>query len=210
MPFTFTTSDGDVTVADPPDGEYVYNEFHAEEAISHLIELFRNGPRNQAVLGAVGQQLQELEQAIWDLIHGFDIDTAYGAMLDIVGATVGEARQGRTDDDYRAAIRVRMLVNFSDGKIEQLLEIMRGLSPSAVVALTELAPATIVLAFSTLGTTTAQTALAMLRQAKGGGVKLFVGVGPSAVGGVDGAPPGGVIGSVDGSPAGFVIGSVYT
>lgn len=203
--FSFTLSSGEVVTVADTDGTYVFNEFHAEEAISHLIELFKNGPRNQTILQAIGVQLQELEEAAADVLVGFFVDTAVGDQLDILGRVVGETRQGRTDNDYRAAVRVRILVNMSDGKVEQLLAIARGLVPEATVALVEVYPMSIRLEFSTLGTTSLRTVFSILKQAKAAGVRLLVSYGPPTIGAVDGAPAGGIVGAVDGNPAGFII-----
>lgn len=187
------------------EGVYLHNLEHYEQAINELIELFKHGPRNQAITLTVMEQVQELEDAMWAMYEGFLLDNAVDDQLDILGAIVGERRQGRTNDDYRAAVRVRILVNRSDGHLEQLLAICRGLVPSATIYTQEQFPAGIRIKFSTMGTTTLRTALQMLRQAKAGGVRLFLSYGPSTVGAVDGDPLGGTVGAVDGNPLGFTI-----
>lgn len=202
----YTLPSGEVvTIEATPEGEYILNENHAEEAIDHLIELFKSGPRNQALLQVVALQIQELENTSAQVYTSFYVDTAVGDQLDILGRIVGEARQGRLDAEYRAAVKVRILVNSSDGKIEQLLAIARGMVPSASIALLEQFPCTIRMEFSTMGTSTLRTVFAMLQQAKAAGVRLLVSYGPPTIGAVDGNPLGGTIGAVDGSPLGFTI-----
>jgi hypothetical protein len=193
------------TTVSPTSTDLVENTQHADEAISHLIEFFRSGPRNQAVLRAVGAQIQELETAFWALYTQRHIDTAVGAQLDILGRIVGELRDDRADADYRAAIRVRILVNSSDGKAEQLIAIVRGVSPSATVALTENYPAALRITVSTLGSATLRTLATLIQQAKPAGVRLQLSAGTPTVGAVDGTPAGGIVGAVDGTPAGFVV-----
>lgn len=187
------------------DGQYLLNENHAAEAISHLIELFRNGPRNQSLLESVLSQSQELEDMLWALYYAFMVDTATGDQLDVLGRVVGETRQGRGDEDYRSAVRVRILVNSSSGTVPEMYAIAEGMVPSATVRVQEVAPMTLSIQFDTLGSSSLRTVFTMLRQAKQGGVRLLVTYGGS-VGAVDGDPLGGIIGAVDGNPLGFIVG----
>lgn len=203
--FSFQLASGEVVTVEDVDGVYTLNEFHAEEAISHLIELFKHGPRNQELLRVIGLQIQELENTSAEVFVGFYVDTATGDQLDILGRIVGETRQGRNDDDYRAAVKVRILVNLSDGKAEQMLEISRAMIPGATVQLQEVYPMTVRFEFSALGSVSLRTVFNMLEQAKAGGVRLLVSYGPPTIGAVDGDPAGGIIGAVDGDPAGFII-----
>jgi hypothetical protein len=193
---------GLVTVVD---GVFVLNEQHVAEAIDHLIELFKYGPRNQAIVAALVGQFQELENAAYQLKQAFDLDTAIGLQLDILGEVLGEDRKGRDDDDYRAALRVVILVSKSHGTIPQLLSIAQGMSPSASVNITEPGTMTLQINLSTLGSATLRTVFDMLKRAKAGGVRLLVTYG-GVIGAVDGTPAGGIIGAADGSPAGFTIG----
>lgn len=190
-----------------PDGQYLLNVEHALQAINHLIEAFRFGPRNQGILAGIGAQLQEIEQAYWDLYNAFDGDTATGDQLDLLGKLVGELRQGRTDDDYRAAVKVRIMVNVSDGSLPTLLRISLAMVPGATVIMSESAPMTITIDFSTEGDTTIRTLKQMLQKAKAGGVRLFISAGGGVIGSEDDDPLGADIGSEDDSPLGFEIGS---
>jgi len=187
------------------EGVYTQNLAHVTEGVGHLIDFFRRGPRNRAGLSALLQDVQELEDQIWAVHGAFDVDSAVGQQLDFLGGIVGEVRGGRSDGDYRAAIRVRILVNASDGKPEQLIAICIGISPAASVELTEQYPASIRVRMSTLGTASLQTTYMLLQQAKPAGVRLLLSAGVPTIGAVDGNPAGGIIGAVDGNPAGFVI-----
>ena len=191
------------------DGAYSLNADHEAEAISHLIQFFREGPRNQAVLAAIMAQVQELEDENWALHGAFDIDTAVGDQLDLLGKLVGEGRQDRLDAEYRTAVRVRILVNGSDGRMSQLIAIGEGISPTANILTRELYPAAMSMEFDTFGSATLRSAYRLLSAAKPAGVRLHLiqGLATPALGSSDGSPAGGVLGSSDGSPAGFVLGS---
>jgi hypothetical protein len=187
------------------DGVYSHNTEHVAEAQSHLIEFFKHGPRNQAVLEAVMAQVQELEGALWAMNNAFDVDTATGDQLDLLGKLVGEARQDRLDAEYRTAVRARVLVNSSSGTMAELLAIGAAISPTAVIAARELYPAAMSLEFDTFGDSSLQETYRLLRAAKTAGVRLDL-AGPTSGGAlwgaVDGSPAGFVWGAVDGSPAG--------
>src|SRR5687767_3234790 len=127
-----TLEDGaPATLSATTDGEYSLNETHAEEGFAQLIDFFRvDCPRNQVVMDAVMAQAQEIENAFWELLTAFDLDTATNDQLLLLGKLVGEGQLGRDDEDFRAAIRARILVNRSDGRVEQLYEIGRALIPN--------------------------------------------------------------------------------
>jgi hypothetical protein len=176
--FTFDPeAPADEDLPAPTEGVYALNEDHVVEGIAHLIELFRQGPRNQAELAAYLAQAQEVEDAFWDLFNAFDPDTAVGHQLDLIGKLIGEGRLARTDDDYRAAIRVRVLVNSSDGQPEQLIEIASAMFPSPTytmaVDLQEFFPGSLSIAFvGDPGDVTHASVHRLLTLAKAAGVRL--------------------------------------
>lgn len=70
-------------------------------------------------------QIQDLEQAFFQLINERTVDAAVGAQLDGVGSIVGEQRFGRNDPDYRVAIKGRIRLNKSNGTIEDIIAVLR-------------------------------------------------------------------------------------
>ncbi len=154
------------------DGVYVYSADHVERSINQLIEVFRK-QRNATWLSATVGQIQEVEDALWQLNEGFDVDTAEGQALDFLGTVVGEARNGRLDGDYRAAVRARILVNQSDGTIDDMLQVLLALDPSMTAIVREFYPAAIRFdVTSTFAGASAETMARMLRQSKPAGVRL--------------------------------------
>ena len=181
---------------------------HSARATRRLIKFFQDKPRVLALLHAFSDEIQELEDFAWLYYTApRDLDTAGGALLDRLGAIVNVPRAGRSDTDYRAAIRVEILVLSSDGKPDQLYAIAKLLVPAASVRITENYPAAFQLAFTSFGTFTGAYLLSILRRAKAAGVRMDLGLAGGNIGAVDGDPVGGAIGSVDGSPAGAAIGS---
>ncbi len=186
------------------EGEYVHNEAMVAEAQALLIEFFRK-PRWLDAVAAFATEVQEVEDAFWGTHTSFDVDTAVGDQLDILGRLVGELRDDRVDDDYRAAVRTRILVNSSDGKLEQLIAIVQSLLPAATVQAAEYYPASLSFAVSTLGSVTFNTVYGLLHKAKAAGVRLEFTHGAGTIGAEDDNPLGGTIGAEDDNPLGFSI-----
>ncbi len=184
---------------------------HDYQGLRRLCLYFQKKPRMAAYLRAIMTEVQRLEDLIWAcyiLDADEDLTSVGGVHLDTLGAIVGEGRLGRTDPQYRPAIRARIKVNKSNGRIEELYEIMALLVPTATLKIREYYPASMIATFSDLGDARPEDVRRMLRQAKAGGVRLDVLYGGGLIGSVDGTPSGATVGSVDGSPVGFTIGSV--
>jgi hypothetical protein len=94
------------------------------DGINQLLHQFRGKPNIEGVLSACLDQIELIDQETFDLVNMFNVDDAVGIILDYVGAIVGVPRDGRNDDDYRAAIQSRLLVNNSEGTPDDLLEIL--------------------------------------------------------------------------------------
>lgn len=166
------------------EGTYVHNEAHAAEAMANIIAFFGNEtPRTQAFVEACAAQVQELEDAFWGLLTAFNLDTATGDQLLLLGRLVGEPQLGRSDEDFRAGIRARLMVNRSNGKAEEFYAIARALVPSLGVqlVLTEFPPLSGTLEFVdgnsstlTLGNYSLDNIARLLRLAKLGGSRLDV------------------------------------
>lgn len=100
----------------------------AEISVVDLSAGLQGKPRIASIVYAFGVQLQELETAIFDVIEDRALDVATNAQLEALGRIVGEPRYGRTDTQYRLAIRGRILANRSNGNwsdLLKLLELMR-------------------------------------------------------------------------------------
>lgn len=173
-----------------------------------LILFLQSKQRVQDFCRAMLSCLQDVEDVAWALFTlGWNPDTLHGVNLDVLGEIVGEPRAGRADPDYASAVKVRILVNSSDGKAEQIYQILKLLSPTATVQITPQYPAALTVSMSTLGSASTNTASGLLRASVGAGIRVNLTVGLGELGSYDGTPPGGVLGSYDGSPLGFVLGS---
>lgn len=99
---------------------------HAAVAVERLLEQFHDLPRMEAITRDTVAMLQSVEDLSWELLRKrylYPIDgegPAVGAQLDALGEILGEPRAGRSDAQYLLFLKVRILINVSDGKAEDL------------------------------------------------------------------------------------------
>ena len=99
---------------------------HCADALALLIPEYDEAVRLHALICSYLERLQEIEGATLDVWSDvLSIETAAGDQLDLVGQIVTEARNGRSDAVYRLALRVRVLINRSEGRAEELIQIVR-------------------------------------------------------------------------------------
>lgn len=105
------------------------NTKHVEDARKLLISQYQKKPVIQGFLDSYIRRLQDAEDVLWDIVDAFILDNATGAQLNVLGNLVLEPRRGRTDPEYRVSIRIKILVNRSRGRIEDIVAVA-GLSNS--------------------------------------------------------------------------------
>jgi hypothetical protein len=82
-----------------------------------------------------------LESVAQDLYTKTNLDDAEGEQLDGLGQLIGLPRNGRNDEDYRAALRFKIKLNRSFGQPEILIEALAFFTNSTIVELYETFPA---------------------------------------------------------------------
>ncbi len=97
----------------------------AARAAALMLEQDKDRPRFLALVALVAGELQSIRTVLQSLYDGRMLDNATGASLDALGWLVGEPRNGRADDLYRSWIRVRIIVNRTNGKINDSLRVAR-------------------------------------------------------------------------------------
>lgn len=101
----------------------VYEPDHVAKGIALLLQQWRTSSKLVGILATYLRIFQDLEDVTWDVINSRMLDTAVGAQLDMLGDLVGESRRGRNDIDYRAAVRLRIRVNRSQGRAVDVIDI---------------------------------------------------------------------------------------
>ena len=143
---------------------------HAARAVAHLTERYRK-PLVSALLSSLVAEIQELEEAFWDLRTKRSIETAEGAVLDLLGKLVGQPRENRDDDTYRLWIAARVLVNASTGTAPRLIAIADKVTSGAAIRFEDEPPAAFTLHVDEpiVGTDGVELAK-LITQARAGGV----------------------------------------
>lgn len=160
-------------LTDPAGAALGMVEDHCAEAIARLLHQFHGKTRLENLVCVFGDQVQAAEVAFWELFTERTLAAAVDAQLDGIGDIVGEPRKGRTDAVYRTAIRVKILANRSDGKVETLyLIVLTALGAGTVVTIDESDMALHVVIDTAMVDFTAAEMFYFLRLAKMDGVRL--------------------------------------
>lgn len=107
---------------------------HEEDALKRLLEQFKDKENVRKILEIYLPQIQEIEEAIFDLLFALDIDAMEGAMLDLIGQIVILPRVAGTGDvRYRQLLKAKIGQNISEGDPERIIAIFQILTQSAYV-----------------------------------------------------------------------------
>lgn len=87
---------------------------------------FINSTNLTGIIQAIHSSANYIEQALFEIRDWFWLETAEGVQLDTIGLILGEDRKGRTDEDYRAAIKVAGSSKFN-GTPEDIISAIRSL-----------------------------------------------------------------------------------
>lgn len=90
-----------------------------------IIQQYKDSPRILALVQANSEQLQDIEDCVWDLYILRSLQTAFGAQLDGLGQIVGISRMGFSDPVYRLFIYIQIAINNSKGTPDQVIAIMK-------------------------------------------------------------------------------------
>lgn len=111
-------------------------------AKSRLTSVFQGKTAIEAVVCALPSQLTLLEDVADQVKNGRSIETAIGVQLDKIGASIGELRLGRTDDEYRQALKFRVFLNVSKGRPSDVMYATKYITNGVNIQYIESFPAT--------------------------------------------------------------------
>ncbi len=98
-------------------------ETNHRDAVRSLAPPFWGKPRIVAILVAILDQIQRIEDDAWDILTLRTIDNADLTRLKVLGKLVGQPRFGFDTEDYRALIKARARANRSQGRALDLVEV---------------------------------------------------------------------------------------
>jgi len=106
-------------------GELVAKNTDHEGAVRRFIEQFKSKPDLETLARIYLRQIQDLEDATFEVILERDLDNAVGVQLETIGKIVGQVRTTPDDDRYRTAIRARIAINLSDATAEDVIKVAK-------------------------------------------------------------------------------------
>jgi len=118
-------------------------------------------------------ELQELENAIVDVMYELELDTVSGSSLDVIGKLVGAPdRQSMTDAEMRTEIDLQIAINTSKGTIDDVVKAIKRITRSTIVEWTEVFPAAI--EFTVNGNKASQKVLDQINKVLSAGVGFSI------------------------------------
>ncbi len=114
---------------------------HIAKALARLAQQYKDKPRIAAVLGVFVYQVQQIEDAGYDVMIFRRLANAEGEQLDVIGRIVGQDRESADDAEYRLRLAARIRANLSTGSAEDILTVFAILLPDNTFKLTPYYPA---------------------------------------------------------------------
>ena len=90
-------------------------------------------------------QLVKIEEQINKLSKQYEIDEAKAAMLDRIGRILSEPREGNDDELYRLLIRLRTLLNTTNGTVNDIIKVVKFAYSSEEIRIIPNYPAAIII-----------------------------------------------------------------
>lgn len=145
------------------------------QATDRLLEQFKNRPLLEAWVQSYCREIDVVRLVMIELLVERQLDNAFGVQLDGLGDIVGQKRGGRIDRVYRQFIRARILANRSNGRGDEIYDVLVAFLPEgAQLRIVETPPAAFVMLDETPGGFQGDPAdvLSFLVDTKGGGVRV--------------------------------------
>lgn len=146
---------------------------HALRAVSRLAQQYQK-VSIPALVTALAGSVQDLENALYDLLLLRWVTTATGTQLDQLGRVLGQSRDAFPDDaSYSLLLQARILLNRSSGTPEELYSIFKTVLPTSTFQYQE--EYTAAFAFRMFAITAAQATQlrSLLDKARPGGVRAM-------------------------------------
>ncbi len=116
-----------------------------ERVVALLLTQFKDKANFQAFVRVLTVEVQEIEGVGFQLFLLRQLETAEGAQLDALGDVFGASRNGASDTNYRAAIRLRIYEISGSGVVDELLIVLKAVTAAANVGWWNNYPASIAL-----------------------------------------------------------------
>lgn len=134
MTISFPFSFGWTPLTETLEGsELVYEDDHCGDATSLLISQFRDKPRLEAIICALTDGVQDLDDVVWQMLTERWLSTAIGVQLDGIGQILDLPRAGWGDETYRVLLGAQVLVLRSKGTWSDVFAILEAIGVTLAV-----------------------------------------------------------------------------
>lgn len=116
---------------------------HVEQALGRVLEMYKDSPRLTFMLESIAGQVQDIEDALQDVLSNTWIETAEGEQLNRLGEVLNVGRGGFSDDIYRIRLKAAIVRYTSSGRPEQVISAFLLLSQADAIILEEVFPASL-------------------------------------------------------------------
>jgi hypothetical protein len=147
---------------------------YVAEALARLPAQFKDATEFKALVSAFIAEVQELENALFDLGFLKDIDLMDGDALDLLGKLFGVSRKGRADVDYRIVLKGQSLLLNTSGESERIRLVLRAMIPGAEPRVLDVGEAAFTAYMDSVELDSPIETGAIVRQARAAGVSGFV------------------------------------
>lgn len=151
---------------------------HTVRALARRPERDKDKTNIALLISSFADQIQETENAWYQLFEERNITSAVGDQLDDLGLIVDQPRNGTTDADYRMRLSARIAANNSDGLLDDFIRVARGVinDPTLSIRLENTFPAGLTMHIESgqLAAATADILIEFLRDTAAGGVRILL------------------------------------
>jgi len=146
---------------------------HVEDAKKRLLYQYKHSPNIAALIDALCQGLQDVEDAAVAMYGRMDIDGSEGEQLNGTGGVVGLPRGGWSDEVYTLALKARCGQLVSKGSLSEVVSIFELISQAGRVHAVEAYPAEVDLYSDTpVDETLARFVFELMQTVSGGGIDI--------------------------------------
>jgi len=92
-----------------------------------ILQQFKNAENLNKIFEIKGIHKNELQALLFQILNTFNLESATGEQLDFLGKIVVFERQGRSDNNYRTLIKLKIKINISSGQPSILIQTIKEL-----------------------------------------------------------------------------------
>lgn len=112
-----------------------------ELGAARLLYIIRMAPRFRALADLLDARWSHIAGLLEHVRVGFDLDSAVGDQLDVIGRWVGRPREGMVDERYRRALRVQVQILSSRSSTTTMLAVFEAWIGDTATTYRNVAPA---------------------------------------------------------------------